>query len=303
MPAYKLHYKTDFQGLPISIENRKGSHRHWYDVGEQKEGVTVMKFPYGYVRGTLGTDGDEVDVYIGKDKASDKVFVITQNKAPDFVKIDEQKVMLGFNSSEQARLAYLAHMNKPKALRSIKEITMSEFKAKLTSHKGKLIKGVLITDLYSVKMGDTIEKSMVETPKSVKKKENGMTTAAEDFDEVNKALSAAIASSIAGRARMDAQRGRWADAQRAFGVVPVDEVPRNAGIAEEQPLIGTARPHVDGEPPPVPVRAIHNEVSPHQTDPVIYKSCTGCGRMHKSLSSCPTCDNRANDEATPIWRR
>ncbi len=340
MPAHKLHYKTDFQGLPISVENKKGSHRHWYDVGEQKAGVTIMKFPYGYVRGTLGTDGDEVDVYIGNDKTSDKVFVITQNKAPDFVKIDEQKVMLGFNSSEQAKLAYLAHMNKPKALRSIKEITMSEFKAKLVSHKGKLIKGALITHKYSAKMGDTVDKALdiqkkfksdaqrrymyaaadrgtisrqtveefsdktpkgVDLPERVKKNKN-MTTASEDLKDVNKALTAAIAGSIARRARMAAQVQTYETVQRVFGATPVDEVPSVVGIAEDQPQIGTTRERLPNEPPVVPVRVIHNDVSAAPTEPEVFKSCVGCGRMSKGLM-CHTCDNTPEVEATPIWRR
>lgn len=294
MPAHKLQGRTDFQGLPISIENKTGSKRHWYDVGEQKAGVTVMKFPYGYVRGTLGTDGDEVDVYIGKNKASEKVFVITQNKAPEFVKIDEQKVMLGFNSSEQAKLAYLAHMNKPKAFRAMKELTMDEFKAKLTSHKGKLIKGLLITDTRSAKMGDTAETRV--------DKEMSMTTASEDLQEIQKALTARFASSITKRARMAGAIQQY-EAARVFAATPADGVPQTVAVAEAQPLMGTSRERPLAEPPVVPVRAIHNDLSHTTTAPEMFKSCTGCGRMTKSLTECITCDNRVDPSATPIWKR
>lgn len=287
----------DFQGLPISIENKKGSHRKWYDVGEQKAGVTVMKFPYGYIKGTLGTDGDEVDVYIGKDKDSEKVFIITQNKAPDFVKIDEQKVMLGFNSTEQARLAYLAHMDKPKALRNIKEMHIDEFKTKLDSHKGKLIKGALITYTDSDKIGGIV------TSFNQRKKDILMTTASEDLQEVEKALSARIVSSIARRSRMEASAAQYAQDQRVFNVVPVPDVPQSAGIAETQPQIGTNRTQTPGETPVIPVRVIHNDVNPTQGTPEIYKSCVSCGRMNKSLEACLSCDNRPSSEATPIWKR
>lgn len=60
--AYKLDYRTTFQGLPVSIENRKGSIRR----GDGWQ--TKMFYPYGYI--TCGTskdtpDGDCLDVYIG----------------------------------------------------------------------------------------------------------------------------------------------------------------------------------------------------------------------------------------------
>ena len=139
--AYKLHYKTEFQGLPISIENRKGSKRHWYDPHNKTEGTTTMEFPYGYIRGTLGTDGDHVDVYVGDDKEADKVFVITQMKAPSFKEVDEQKCMLGFSSGKEAKAAYIRHYNNPKFFGKMKTMAMDEFKSKLEK-KGKLIKGV-----------------------------------------------------------------------------------------------------------------------------------------------------------------
>lgn len=137
---HKLAYKTDFQGLPVSIENRKGSVRHWYDKDADEHGTTKQEFPYGYVRGTMGLDGDEVDVYIGPDKQSDRVFVITQLKRFEFKEIDEQKVMLGFPNQIAAKSAYLRHFNDARFFGDMKEMTMDEFKAKLKGKKGKLIK-------------------------------------------------------------------------------------------------------------------------------------------------------------------
>lgn len=137
---HKLAYKTSFQGLPVSIENRKGSVRHWHDPNSDEDGKTKMLYPYGYVRGTLGLDGDEVDVYIGPDKKSDKVFVITQLQRFEFEKVDEQKVMLGFANPVAAKTAYLQHFNDARFFGDMKEMTMDEFKAKLDSKKGKLIK-------------------------------------------------------------------------------------------------------------------------------------------------------------------
>jgi len=136
----KLAYRVEFQGLPISVENRKGSNRYWHDPNSGEDGKTKQHYPYGYVRGTLGVDGDEVDIYLGPDKQSDKVFIVTQMKAPEFSDIDEQKTFIGFSSPKEAKTAYLKHFDDPKFFGSIKEMTLEEFKTKLKSHKGKLIK-------------------------------------------------------------------------------------------------------------------------------------------------------------------
>lgn len=143
----KLAYKMEFLGLPISIENRKGSNRYWYDPEMDEHRETKMEFPYGYVRGTLGLDGDEVDVFVGPNKESRKVFVITQLKRPEFKKIDEQKVMLGFTSSSQAKKAYMRHFDKPDFFDSITEMDIDEFQQKLKSRKGKLIKHFIYGDI------------------------------------------------------------------------------------------------------------------------------------------------------------
>jgi len=137
---HKLAYRTTFQGLPISIENKAGSYRHWWDPKADEKGKTKMLYPYGYVRGTLGLDGDEVDVYIGPDKDAEKVYVITQLQRFEFEKVDEQKVMLGFSNSVTAKTAYLQHFNDARFFGDMKEMTMDEFKAKLKNKKGKLIK-------------------------------------------------------------------------------------------------------------------------------------------------------------------
>ena len=143
MGYHKLAYRTEFQGLPISVENRKGSNRHWYDPTADEEGTTKQRYPYGYIRGTLGTDSDEIDVYLGDNKSSDKVFIVTQNKAPDFKEVDEQKVMLGFNDAKAAKKAYLQHFDDDRFFGDMKEFTMEEFKQKIGKKKGKLIKSAI----------------------------------------------------------------------------------------------------------------------------------------------------------------
>jgi hypothetical protein len=346
----------EFQGLPISIENRKGSKRYWTDPNNGKDGSTKMQYPYGYIRGTLSTDDDAVDVYIGKDEKSDKAFVITQMKTPDFKEIDEQKVMLGFSSAEKAKLAYLAHYDDPRFFKEMKELSMGQFRAKLATHKGKLIKGALLGKSKSATISggtmkephsavergysidekdmdlkkrfkseaqrkhmhaaadrgelsrDVVEEFSDKTPKDADlpervKKKKSMTTASEDLKDVNKALTASLASSIARRARMVNRVHAYEAAAIAFGARQRDfGVPESVGIAQEQPAIGTARETNLAEPPVVPVRMLRNDVSQTLGDAEVFKSCVSCGRMSKSLA-CLSCSIRQLSEARPLWRR
>ncbi|KKL76549.1 hypothetical protein LCGC14_2043770 [marine sediment metagenome] len=134
----KLHYRTDFHGLPISIENRKGSKRYWYDPLKDESGETKMNYAYGYIRSTEGADGDSIDCYLGDNKESTKVFVVHQNN-PKTGKFDEDKVMLGFDTEKEAKKAYLTQYDDPKFFGSITEMNIDDFQDKVThKQKGKI---------------------------------------------------------------------------------------------------------------------------------------------------------------------
>lgn len=132
-----------YDGLKIGIENEKGSTRHWHDPNNDSDGKTKMHYDYGYIVGTKGTDGEEVDVYIGPHHNCEKVFVVHQLKAPDFKKYDEDKVMFGFRSDDEAKKAYLKQYNDPRFFGNMTELSMEEFKKKVKSKmiRGKMIKG------------------------------------------------------------------------------------------------------------------------------------------------------------------
>lgn len=95
-------------GLDISIENAKGSMRGEKD-GLGREWQVKMPTAYGYIRGTIGADGDQVDVYLGKHPKQDTVYVIDQDKFVDGVDhgFDEHKVMLGYKSLKRAVKDYV----------------------------------------------------------------------------------------------------------------------------------------------------------------------------------------------------
>lgn len=151
MKKFPIVRHMEFKGVPIAIETDQGQFRHWYDPKKDEHGKTKMLYPYGYFKGTLGLDGDEVDVFVGPDD-SERVFVITQMERPDFESVDEQKVMVGFRDPVNAKTAYLQHYNNARFFGTIKEMTLDELKSKMKSSKGKLLKSNLLKKEESVRI-------------------------------------------------------------------------------------------------------------------------------------------------------
>jgi hypothetical protein len=131
----KLDERITFRNLKISVENKAGSVRKWYDPHNKEHGQTKMLYPYGYIKMSEGMDGDHVDCFVGPNTSAENVYVITTNKAPDFRIEDEQKCMLGFDSEEQARAAFTAHYDKPGFFRSVKTLPYEEFVSKVFATK------------------------------------------------------------------------------------------------------------------------------------------------------------------------
>ena len=93
----------------VVIEQPRGSVRSGVDANG-KAWETTMQNTYGYFGGTKGVDGDAIDVFLGNDLDGwdgITVFVVDQYN-PDG-SFDEHKVMLGFNSQEEAEGAYFAN--------------------------------------------------------------------------------------------------------------------------------------------------------------------------------------------------
>lgn len=131
-----------WRGLTISIENEPGSVRRGVDRG----GVpweTRMLFPYGYVRGSEGLDGDHVDVFLGPDLDAPVVYVIDQMAPPDFARVDEQKCMVGFAAEADAVAVYLAHYDDARFLGRVRALPAEDFIAavRLTVDGEPFIKG------------------------------------------------------------------------------------------------------------------------------------------------------------------
>jgi uncharacterized protein len=113
--------ELDLQGLAIAIENPKGMLRT--GPGWQ----ITMPADYGYIKGVMGADGDELDCYVGPDRESNKVFVVDQLTFGG-ESFDEHKCMVGFNSAAEAIKAYMAgHHRSGEVFGEMTEMSMREF--------------------------------------------------------------------------------------------------------------------------------------------------------------------------------
>lgn len=104
---YKMGH-INILGFNITIENPKGSYRRGKDRNG-KEWKIKMNNDYGYFTRTKGKDGDAIDVFIGPHYKSTKIYAVDQNIGGKF---DETKVMLCFNSIEEAKDAYMSNYEK-----------------------------------------------------------------------------------------------------------------------------------------------------------------------------------------------
>jgi hypothetical protein len=117
-----------WNGLRLAFENRKGTVRKGVD-GSGKHWHIKMPHDYGYVNGTEGRDGDQVDLFMGPKPNSFMVYVVNQRKLKGG--FDEHKCMAGFHTKAEAVEAYDAAYQKGlgKKLRmGVKTMTVPQFK-------------------------------------------------------------------------------------------------------------------------------------------------------------------------------
>lgn len=97
LPKIRMH------GLNLVIENPRGTFREGVDLNGDEWSVEMVHH-YGYIRGYEGADGDEVDCFVGPNRDSGDVFVITQNDENG--QFDEYKCMIGFENETAAIQGY-----------------------------------------------------------------------------------------------------------------------------------------------------------------------------------------------------
>lgn len=120
----KGHIKV--HGLDIAVENPRGSERRGTDP-DGNEWAHTMSDHYGYIKRTVGADQENIDTYVGQNHDSDKVYVVDQidQGTGGF---DEHKVMLGFDSQEEAVAAYQSNFDKGWKVGAVNEMTRDQFK-------------------------------------------------------------------------------------------------------------------------------------------------------------------------------
>lgn len=131
--GHKLQGRTNFNGLNISIENKKGSVRRGTDP-DGHEWAIKMHYDYGYIRGTEGVDGDHVDCYIGDNENARNVYIIHQKILGTDI-YDEDKCMLGFSTLADAKTAYLRQYDKPGFFGGVDTVPFDVFKKNVLMKK------------------------------------------------------------------------------------------------------------------------------------------------------------------------
>lgn len=88
--------RTDVSGISCRVERMPGQVRHG----------RIVQYGYGDLPNTTDSDDEPMDCYIGPNALAGIVYVIDQ--LDEDGDLDEHKVMLGFDSAEDAALAYVS---------------------------------------------------------------------------------------------------------------------------------------------------------------------------------------------------
>lgn len=142
-PPPKRNRKTyPYQGtityagiIPIRVENQAGSMRRGVD-GDGRAWATKMRDHYGEVVGTLGVDGDPVDVFVGPLEHAPWAYVIHAND-PRTGLYDECKIMMGYGTKREAATAFRRHYDGPGFYGAIRKVALTELLAWLRDPKNR----------------------------------------------------------------------------------------------------------------------------------------------------------------------
>lgn len=218
---YKMGHVKLF-GFDVTIENPKGSERKGVDASGKPWSVT-MNNTYGYIRGTEGVDGDHIDVFLSNhpDNWNEKVFVVDQvNSDGSF---DEHKVMIGFNSLDEARENYYKNYSEDwDGLGAITEVSLQDFKKWIDSSHRK----TKAFSEYKIAKSSEFEKISKQIDESVDKLKQSLEP--REYDERGRETAASQAGHSRGQADITASE--------------TDAIPEGSRLGER----GTGRSEADG---------------------------------------------------------
>lgn len=120
--------RLELDGLKISIEVKAGGTR-WGVNKMGKKWYNKVTASYGYILGTNSPDGEHLDVWVKKTPREGKNVYVMHQLTPDGTKYDEDKVMIGYSSADEAVDAFKRNLFKPKTMYGgYSEFTMEHFK-------------------------------------------------------------------------------------------------------------------------------------------------------------------------------
>lgn len=152
----KVENIIDFLGLKIAIEFPIGSTKKGVNKKTGEEWTRDYHHDYGYIVGSYGADGDNLDCFLCPERCEDSEIFIIQQLTPDGSRYDEDKCMIGYASEEDAIEAFKLHCHLPdKMFGGITPMNVDAFLDQLekTEKKPKLEKRVYAVD---VKNGETL---------------------------------------------------------------------------------------------------------------------------------------------------
>ena len=125
---YKMG-RIKHSGFDIGIENPQGSERKGEDHEGKKWSIT-MNHHYGDLTSTKGADGDALDVFVKPSTTESESIYIVDQVEPSTGKFDEHKILMGFDSKEEAEQAYLSNYQEGwQGLGNISEVSQDDFKS------------------------------------------------------------------------------------------------------------------------------------------------------------------------------
>jgi len=143
---YPFVASVRYRGMVIDIENLDGSVREGTDPNGRTWRTPFKGCHYGELRNSLGSDGDPLDVYIksNPNDGANKAYIVHQNHPRTHPtkggQYDEDKVVLGVSSADEAKELYLQHYNRKDFFRSITEMGIEPFKRyALGENKGEKV--------------------------------------------------------------------------------------------------------------------------------------------------------------------
>lgn len=107
--------RIELDGMKISIEVEAGGTRSGTNFkGERWE--NKVSSAYGYILGTNSPDGEHLDVWVKKNPKEGKRVYVVHQLTPDGSRYDEDKVMLGYSSADEAIKAFKREAFKPEVM-------------------------------------------------------------------------------------------------------------------------------------------------------------------------------------------